>query len=195
MQYDCQDHKRLGKSNYYFSPTFAVALCLLAYLPVCLLACLAACLPAYLSPCQDTIEATVEIETPHCNPINTNPKAPYPTHLGDPPQVVSSPLEVGSALVLATSCAVNGRYLRHLRLVARGSVIREQFPPKLLPALPLSEPLSLLVRLSRMQPGAALELTGVWPNGRLAHMEVSVDPRLRTSGQLLPVLCALRWGQ
>ncbi|EFJ51491.1 hypothetical protein VOLCADRAFT_116367 [Volvox carteri f. nagariensis] len=80
-------------------------------------------------------------------------------------QVVSSALELSPALVLATSCAVNGRYLRQLRLVARGSVIREQFPAKLPPALPLSEPLTLLV---------------------------SVDPRLRASGQLLPVLCALR---
>ncbi|GIL68859.1 hypothetical protein Vafri_22085, partial [Volvox africanus] len=106
-------------------------------------------------------------------------------------QVVRSPLELSSALVLATSCAVNGRYLRQLRVVARGSVIREQFPAKLPPALPLSEPLSLLVRLSRMQPGAVLELQGTWPNGRLAHMELSVDPRLRTTGQLLPLLCAL----
>ncbi|GIM02919.1 hypothetical protein Vretimale_7716, partial [Volvox reticuliferus] len=106
-------------------------------------------------------------------------------------QVVGSPLELSTALVLAASCAVNGHYLRQLRVVARGSVIREQFPAKLPPALPLSEPLSLLVRLSRMQPGAVLELQGVWPNGRLAHMELSVDPRQRTTGQLLPVLCAL----
>ncbi|GFR50684.1 hypothetical protein Agub_g12936, partial [Astrephomene gubernaculifera] len=106
-------------------------------------------------------------------------------------QVVESPSEIGAALVLATSCAVSGRYLRQLRLVARGSLLRDQHPAKLPPALPLGEPLSLLVRLSRMQPGAALVLHGVWPSGKPAHVEVSVDPRSRTAGQLLTVLCAL----
>ena len=42
-----------------------------------------------------------------------------------------------------------------------------------------------------MQPGAALVLAGRWPNGSRTQVEVSVDPRLRTTGQLLPLLCAL----
>lgn len=66
-------------------------------------------------------------------------------------QVAASPLEVGSALVLAASCAVNGRYLRDLKLSTRGAVLREQFPQRLPPAMPLGEPVTLLVRLTKMQ--------------------------------------------
>ncbi|KXZ48872.1 hypothetical protein GPECTOR_25g457 [Gonium pectorale] len=106
-------------------------------------------------------------------------------------QTASSAHDLGSALVLAASCAVTGRYLRELRLVARGSVLREQYPPTLPAALPLGEPLSLLVRLAKMQPGAALVLHAVWPSGRPVQMEVSVDPKLKTAGTLLPMLCVL----
>ncbi len=108
-------------------------------------------------------------------------------------QVVTSELQLPPALVLAASCALSGRYLRGLRLVAHRAALREHHPVALPPALPLDEPLSLVARLSRTQLGAALALEGTWPCGRPASLEVSVDPRQKAPGQLLPLLCALRW--
>jgi hypothetical protein len=67
-------------------------------------------------------------------------------------QVTASPSELAAAGSLALSCALSGRYLRDLRLAARHASLTDQ-PPELPPALPLAEPLSLLVRLSRMQVG------------------------------------------